>query len=105
MPKDSSGKETGWISPHAFQTGALSADERGRQATQDGYIILRMLDKSISDKLALIGALGKRLKALEKTTDKTINAKLALIGGLEERLGALEKAAEEIPAKEEADVP
>jgi hypothetical protein len=46
MPHDVGGlgQETGWLSKWAFQFGALSKDTIGRQAVEDGYITLQMLD-------------------------------------------------------------
>lgn len=72
--------DKGWIVKWALGNKCLAADEVGRSAMEDGYVIMRMLDKSISAKLSKIGTLEKRLKALEK-------------------------AIAEITAKEEANVP
>jgi len=69
MPRNASGKETGWISKNAFQEGALAADDLGREATADGYIIPRMLHRNIRAKLDLIAELEKRIKALEKAKE------------------------------------
>ena len=66
MPKDAQGKETGWISKHALQEGALAADEIGRKAMADGYILPRMLSWDIRVRLFELAQLEKRLKALEE---------------------------------------
>ena len=70
MPKDAQGKETGWISKHALQEGALAADDMGRKAMADGYIIPRMLDGDIKAKLNLIDRLEERVKALEPVEEE-----------------------------------
>lgn len=56
----------GWISPWAFQDDALSADDLGRSAMANKYIIERMLDDGILEKLNLAPALANKIKALEK---------------------------------------
>ena len=70
MPKDASGKETGWISKHALQEGLLAADEVGRQAMGDGYIVIRMLGPELRQKLTILEQLEKRIKALESVASK-----------------------------------
>lgn len=64
MPKGPDGKETGWLSKQAFHEKALAADDVGRQAMDDKYIIMRMLDDDITAQLAKVDELEKRLEAL-----------------------------------------
>ena len=48
MPIDGNGRETGWISPNAFQSGALSADSIGREAMADGYVTAAKLASDVT---------------------------------------------------------
>ena len=55
MPIDGNGRETGWISPNAFQSGALSADSVGREAMADGYVTQAKLGSNAVAFLAKVG--------------------------------------------------
>lgn len=70
MPAEVGGtKETGWLSPWAFQISALSADAIGRQAIADAYF---SADATMRAKFADLFITAAKLATDAVTTDKIL---------------------------------